>query len=269
MKKLVFAICVLPYLALWFAQEGKTRWNDLYLSPAPPAAVLQVASGYAQQMAGFALFVKVAIFQGGTQRGIDKLSYADNMAQNFAVMTALYPEFKDAFIYCQSFLAPLAPEYAERTNIILARAVEEHPDDMLFPFYQGFNLFYYLDRPVEAGKIFYEAAQYPNAPAWFGSLAGKLMGRGGNLTAGRRMLQAMYAAEQNESVKERYLRSIENFDHAIEVQHALNEYRADTGTDAENLEDLVPKYIDALPQLHDGYVLNWNPPILKLEYPRK
>ncbi|MGE4345478.1 MAG: hypothetical protein AB7F20_14595 [Geoalkalibacter sp.] len=265
MKKWVFSVCLLAYLALWFVQEGKTRWNDLYLSPAPPAPLLHVASGYGRQMAGFALFVKVAIFQGGTLQGADKLSYADNMVQNFAVMTRLYPEFKDAFIYCQSFLAPIAPEYAERTNAILDRAVRQHPDDFLFPFYQAFNYFYYLDEPVKAAELFYKMSKLPEAPAWFGSLAGKLMGRGGNLLAGRDMLQAMFVTEQDEFVKDRYRRGIDNFNRAIDVQKSLDRYRDEKGRDADSLEELVPEYLQALPSFEDDYFLVWEPPLLRLK----
>jgi hypothetical protein len=200
-------------------------------------------------------------------QGVDKLSYADTLAQNFDVMTELYPEFSDAYHYCQSFLAPISPEYARRTNSIHDRAVAAHPDVIFFPFYQAFNYFYYLQQPIRAAEKFYALSGMPNAPPWFGHLAGTLMGRGGNLRAGLTMLQAMFAIEQNEVMQERYRRSIWNFNEALKVQEALDRYRDEYGQDIDNLSDLVPRYLPALPQLDEGFMMVWEPPLLRLDRP--
>lgn len=265
MKRALGAVLLVLYLVVWGLQKGKAEWTDYYLSPAPPAPVLKVASGYARQLAGFSLFVKVAIFAGGPLRGVDKKSYAENLAQNFDVMTELYPEFIDPYHYCQSFLAPISPEYAGRANAILERGVQAHPDVLYLPFFQAFNYFYYMHQPVKAAELFYSLSKHPDAPPWFGHLAGTLMARGGNLAAGRAMLEAMLKTEQNEQTKERYRRSIENFDKAIKVQEALDMYRKEHGTDAVSLYDIVPHYLDALPKLNDGALLVWEPPLLRLE----
>jgi hypothetical protein len=265
MKKLVGAILLVLYLAVWGTQKDKAEWADYYLAPAPPAPVLKVASGYARQMAGFSLFVKVAIFAGGPLRGVDKISYADSLAQNFEVMTDLYPEFIDSYHYCQSLLAPIAPKYARRANVILDRAVEAHPDVLYFPFFQAFNYFYYLAEPVKAAELFFEMVKLPDAPPWFGHLAGSLMARGGNLLAGRAMLQAMFESEQDETMKERYRSSIDEFDRALKVQAALDRFRKEQGDDPASLQELVPRYLEALPKSGEGYTLVWEPPLLRLE----
>jgi hypothetical protein len=267
MKKLVGAVLLVLYLAVWGIQENKAEWADHYLSPAPPAPVLKVASGYARQMAGFSLFVKVAIFAGGPLRGVDKMSYADSLAQNFDAMTDLYPEFIDAYYYSQSLLAPIAPKYARQANAILDRAVETYPDALYFPFFQAFNHFYYLQEPIKAAELLFELAKYPDAPPLFGHLAGILMGRGGNLFAGRAMLMAMYESEKDEYMKERYFRSIQNFDRAIRVQAALDLYRNEHGRDPATLEEMVPRYLNSLPMMSEGFELVWEPPILRLERP--
>ncbi|APG28919.1 hypothetical protein A7E78_14445 [Syntrophotalea acetylenivorans] len=267
MKIAVVGVLLVFYLAVWGVQQGKARWSDYYLSPAPPSPALKVASGYARQMAGYTLFVKVAIFAGGPLRGVDKENYADSLAQNFDVMTDLYPEFIDPFYYCQSLLAPIAPEYAQQTNLILDRGVEAHPDILFFPFFQAFNHFYYLQEPTMAAELFFKMGKRSDAPPWFGHLAGTLMGRGGNLLAGRSMLQAMFDSEQEEYIKERYLDSIKVFDQAIQVQVALDSYRKEHGIDAVSLQDLVPRYLDVLPRLPAGFMLEWEPPVLRLERP--
>lgn len=265
MKRIIATVLLLFYLAVWGFQKSKAEWSDFYLSPAVPAPIMTVASGFAKQLAAFSLFVKVAIFAGGPLRGIDKMSYADNMAQNFDVMTELYPEFIDPYHYCQSFLAPISPEYAGRTNGILMRGIAAHPDLHYLQFFKGLNYFYYMNQPVKAAETFYAMSKLPNAPPWFAHLAGTLMGRGGNLVAGRTMLEAMLAIEQDKQMKKRYRQSIENFNKALKVQAALDEYNKDLGKDAASLHDLIPRYIDELPRLNNGFKLVWEPPMLRLD----
>jgi hypothetical protein len=268
MKRNVFIVVLLLYLAVWWQQKGKSEWSDYYLSPAPPAAALKIASGYARQLTAFSLFVKVAIFSGGPLKGVDKMSYADNLAQNFDVMTSLYPEFIDSYHYCQSYLASISPEYARQSNKILERAVAEHPDTMYFPFFQAFNYFYYMDEPVKAAEVLFSLSKNPKAPPWFAHFAGTLMARGGNLVAGRGMIQTMLKTEKDEYIKKRYRRQIENFNKAIKVQEALDRYRDEQGRDADSLQDIIPGYLAVLPKLEDNFTLTWKPPLLHLEQPR-
>lgn len=268
MKRYVAAVLLVLYLVVWGLQKEKADWADYYLAPAPPAPVLKVASGYARQLTAFSLFVKVAIFAGGPLRGVDKMSYADSLAQNFDVMTDLYPEFIDPYHYSQSYLASISPEYAQKTNVILDRAVAAHPVTFYLPFFQAFNYFYYMDEPVKAGELLFSVSKKPKAPPWFGHMAGTLMARGGNLVAGRNMVQAMITTEQDEAIKKRYRRSIDNFNKALSVQSALDLYRSEHGKDAASLQELVPHYLEALPRLHDGYVLVWKAPLLRLEQPK-
>jgi len=267
MKKIIAIVLVVLYLAVWGMQKSKGEWSDYYLSPAPPAPAMRIASGYAQQMAGFALFVKVAIFTGGPLIGVAKLSYADNMSQNFEVMTELYPDFIDSYHYCQSYLASISPEYARKTNDILDRAIAAHPDILYLPFFKAFNYFYYMDQPLQAAELFLSMSKHPDAPPWFGHFAGTLMARGGNLAAGRTMLQAMMNTEKDEYIKRRYRRSIENFNAALKVQAALDDFREKHGEDAATLDELIPHYFSKLPHLNDNNVLVWQPPLLHLDRP--
>lgn len=267
MKRLVAAILLVLYLAVWGLQKNKEQTADYYLSPPMPAAVLKVASGYARQLSAFSLFVKVAIFTGGPLRGVDKLTYADSLASNFDVMTDLYPEFIDPYHYCESFLAPISSDYAEQANKILERGIAAYPDKLYLEFFKAFNCFYYMNRPAEAAELFYTMAQRSDAPAWFGHLAGTLMAKGGNLIAGRAMLQAMYEKEQDKYTKDRYRRAIFNFNKALRVQAALDLFKKEHGKDATSLRELVPQYLECLPGLTDGFTYLWMPPVLSLVRP--
>ena len=81
------------------------------------------------------------------------------------------------------------------------------------------------------------------------------------------MLVVMYESEPNEEIRARYALEIANFDRALAVQAVLDLYRENTGQDAEELSDLIPDYLTELPELELGYILQWQPPILKLTHP--
>lgn len=268
MKRMLILICLLLYGGLWWHFKNEILWSDRYLSPSLPVPVLKVASGYGQHMTGFSLFVKTAIFTGGNRlAGMDELTYAGNLAQNYDAAAQLYPKFIDTYFFAQSFLPHISKDFASATNQILERGVAAHPDYLFFPFFQAFNYFRYLDEPLKAADIFEELSKMPDAPAWFASLSSKLRARGGQLSAGRDMLVVLYESEAHEGAKERYAKEIENFDKALLVQQALDMYRQEHGEEATLLEDLIPKYLPELPDLNLGYVLHWKPPTLKLFHP--
>ncbi len=268
MKRLVILFCLLTYVGLWWQVKDDRTWSDQYLSPPMPVELLSIASGFARHMVGFGLFVKTSVFVGNYAL-ISQDRHADNMAQNFSAATQLFPAFIDPYFFAQSFLPHVSPEHARATNTLLQRAIEQHPDDLLFPFFQGFNYFKYLDKPLVAADIFAELAGRPDAPPLFGLLSSKLHARGGQLAAGRVMLVVMYETETNEDLRERYAAEIENFDLALLVQDALNLYRAEHGVEATALEALVPQYLPQLPELVFGFILDWQPPVLKMTRPGK
>jgi hypothetical protein len=267
LKRTAFFLLLALYLFVWNAQGAKTEWADYYLTPPMPAPLLRIATGYASHMASFGLFVKVSIFSGTSRGQQDKIRIAESLAQNFEVMTELYPDFGDAYIYCQSFLAPLSPEYALRTNNILDRAVDNLPDRLYFPFFQGFNYYFYADRPRKAAEVFFELAKRPGAPTWYGRLAGKLMAQEGNLQVGRNMILGMLNVEQDKRMRELYRSSLRDFDKALEIQSLLAKFRSETGREAKSLNELIPTYLRVLPTFENDFYLKWEPPVLSLKRP--
>lgn len=267
MKKAIILIVFIFYASLWVDQKNRIVWTDYYLSPPMPTPVTKIISGFGKKMSGFSLFIKTAIFTGGPLKQVKEADYVDSLTQNFDVMTQLYPDFIDPYYFCQAFVPHISMDSARQTNDILLRAIKEYPDSLYFPFFRGFNYFKYLNEPVEAAKVFQAAAELPDAPPLFQSLGGKLLGQGGHLTSGRDMLAVMYKSEENEIVKERYKKEIENFNSAIQVQDALNLFKSLNGREAKSLEELIPNFLDSLPNLHYGYILSWQPPLLKLVQP--
>jgi tetratricopeptide (TPR) repeat protein len=241
--------------------------RDVHLQPALPAKIQQVASGYLSQITSEILFIKTSVFLGGVKPGTPATTYAEPLANNFEVMTSLYPEFIDPYLFNQSFLAPISQESAQRANAILNTGIKTFPNNFVLRFFYAFNYYSYLNEPLKAAKAFEDAATLPDAPPMFGHLAALFSAQGGNITAGLVMLQAMLAAEQNEVVRERYQQEIETFEKALTVEKAIFSYTKRYHSPPEKLEDLVPEYLKYLPEIQHNFILIYEPPILRLERP--
>ncbi|MCD6388017.1 MAG: hypothetical protein J7L69_01305, partial [Desulfobulbaceae bacterium] len=125
----------------------------------------------------------------------------------------------------------------------------------------------YLNEPLRAAKAFEDAAALPDAPPMFGHLAALFSAEGGNITAGLVTLKTMLTTEQNEVVRERYQQEIEAFEKALTVERAVSSYTKKHHTPPEKLEDLVPEYLEQLPEIQNNFILIYEPPLLRLERP--
>jgi hypothetical protein len=258
---------LIGYSALFVLSERNHAVSYPRLSGTLPAPVQQVALGYLSQLGAEMLFVKVAVFTGVPLKLPPAETYAPALAQNFDVMTELYPEFRDPYYMAQSTLPYLSSEYAGRANLILERGAEAHPDDLLFPFFHGFNLFYFMNENARAAEIFSLLAKRPEAPSWLGHLAAVLSAKDGDLYGGLLTLRVMHAAEEDPNVKERYANDIRLFEEAINVLEATQAYEEKYKHPPETLEALVPEFLSAIPDTGPFVKLVWTPPILRLVRP--
>lgn len=263
---LIFTLLVVGYLTVFSIQEQQTSQAEPSISPPLPAIVQQATLGFFKELASEMLFVKCAVFTGNNLPSAVMERNADSMSLNLDVATSLYPQFIDPYYLCQATLPHLSPEYAAIANEILARSTATDGHDTIIPFFRGFNLFYYMDKPQQAAEVFTELAKRDDAPTWFGHFAGILSARGGNLYAGLITLQSMLAVETDEFMQQRYRDDIEVFKQAITVQKATQSYYTKNGVYPIALKDLVPEFIPELPSF-TNFALQWNSPILKLVRP--
>lgn len=265
----LFALTLCVFGLVFAVQEKIAGHAEPYLAPAMPTQIQRVALGYMQQLGAEMLFVRAAVFLGGLPAGVAPESYAATLAQNFDVMTELYPRFVDPYYLAQSSLPHISPEYAAQANTILARGMKAVPEHLILPFFAGFNYFHYMEQPQKAAEVFFEMAQRPEAPTWLGHLAAVLAAQGGNLYGGRLTLEAMLASEEDEIVRERYQRSLEAFDKAIVVFEATSQFEKDHGYPPDSLGLLVPNYLQNIPDLGTDFEMVWEPPTLRLVRSKK
>lgn len=239
------------------------------LSPALPAPIQEIVLGYLKEVGAEMLFIKTAVFLGRNDLPKDHEEYSTNLAQNFQVMTDIYPEFIDPYYLSESSLSYINFASASSTNRILLKGVQSYPENMIFPFFRGFNFYYYMDQSKEAAAIFSDLASRPDAPSWFGHLAGILSARGGDLYGGLMTLKAMLSTEEDEAMKERYRHDIVTFENAIRVHEATEAFFVKHGQYPQKLDQLVPQFLTQIPFFGGGFSLEWVPPNLRLLRPLK
>ena len=269
LSSFIFALCLLGYLAIFSLQEQQISQIPASISPPLPAIVQRATLGFFKELAAEMLFVKSAVFYGGRVSSVVVASNADSLSLNLDVATSLYPQFIDPYYLCQATLPHISPKYAAIANDILAHYDETEQENIIIPFYRGFNFFYYMDNSLMAAEVFDGLALREDAPSWYGHLAGILTARGGNLYAGLVSLQSMLSVEMDELRRERYLRDISIFNQAIIVHKATDDYYHQLGSYPEKLTQLVPQFLESLPKFDYGFSLQWEPPDLRLLRPLK
>lgn len=233
-----------------------------------PAPVYRVVSGYLTQIISEVLFVKVGVFLGGVKLGAREEYDSLSLAKNLDVITELYPEFIDPYYYASGHLAPLSKNSAIAAVAILKRGINTYPENLFLHFFIGYTYNFYLDEPLNASSSFKKASKLPGAPPIFERLAVIFSVEGGNLQAGHAMLQIMINAENDPSIKSRYLHEIEVFERALKVQGAIEDYWKEYGEPPKTLSLLIPEFIIAIPSMDGLFELDYKPGNLRLVRPR-
>lgn len=250
------------YGALFTLQEARFPEGDQHLPHPLPPAIQKIALGYLRQLGGEMQFIKASVFYGGVKPGADPLEYAEPLAQHFTAAATLHPHFIDTYFLCQAILPHINTDYARHANTVLAHGMTALPDNFVLPFFAGFNHFYYLNEPLEAARLFHLAAAKPNGPPMLEHLANILSAEGGNIYAALIGLRGMYASEKDEQIKMRYAEEIAAFEKAVTVLNAIQRHEKMNGTPPAALNDLVPEYLPAIPDIGPIFTLEWKPPHL-------
>jgi hypothetical protein len=268
LRAALFTVMLLAgYGALFIQQEAQTHHEHIELTPTFPAR-LQQSLGYLRQLGAEMLYIKAAVFLGGREMGTPPLQYADRLANHFDIMVALHPKFLDTYYLTEAHLPWISETYARRANAILLQGLSAHPETWELPFFAGFNHFRYLDDRLEAADLLWRAAQKEKGPVWLSHLASMLAAEGGDILAGLAWLRAMRAAEEDEAVRDRYLRDITEFEKAAHVLKAIAAYKAKHGFAPQSLEALQPEFLDRLPAMAGDYELQYEAPRLHLKRKR-
>lgn len=267
---LVPLILILGYIQMFYMHEKLALVKEVQLSPALPIPVLQVLGRtYMEQMISELLFIKVAVFYGGGGYAL-KGDNLDVITNHFLAMQELHPIMIDTYYRTEAAIADKGDQYAQITNSILKEGRDELPGEVVLPYFEGFNYYYYLDEPLKAAELLRLASTYDEKYQWLGHLASTLLAKGGNIRAGLSWLKGMHASMDDGTEKERYAKDIAEFERAMQVQLALEYYAKQYGGYPEHLDEILPNILSVLPTFSDKFVLEYQKPTLSLKVkPRK
>lgn len=177
--------------------------------------------------------------QGG-YRTVSKHFDWDGIVRLFVSSQALDPAFQQTFMLAQGWLPWEPPGLLNETLEILKTAARNRPWDWQPSHFTGFNTYYFLNQPGEAGKIFLEAAKTPNAPPFLAILGARLAQKGGETEAAIAVMKSMLGEKKTDEPG--YAEMIDRL-HALEgvfvLERAAEQYEERLGKKPMSLADLT------------------------------
>jgi hypothetical protein len=199
---------ITSHLALYSEEALDQRWIERQYGSRRawdvPTLLLQVLAG---EFKG--LLADLIVMEAGAQLGTEVISTGaghevvvrprdwETIARLFNHAMALDPRFEHTYMLAQGWL-PWDGGMVEETQKILRLAAENRPWDWRPRHLLGFNEYYFLQNPGEAGKIFLEASKIPDAPPFLAILGARLAHKGGQTEAAIGLLRVMLAGKTAE-----------------------------------------------------------------------
>ncbi len=181
------------------ARSSSGIWN------LPPMALLALAgefkglmADYLTMEAGAQLGTELVRKPEGGVRTVKKQYDWPSIHRIFVASQTLDPSFAQTYIVAQGWL-PWDANMVAETQDILRTAAANRPWDWHPLHAMGFNAYYFLNQPSEAGKLFLEAAKTPNAPSFLPILGARLAQKGGETETAIVVMKSMLASkDENE-----------------------------------------------------------------------
>jgi hypothetical protein len=112
------------------------------------------------------------------------------------LVTTLDPQFIWPY-YFGGITLSLEAQQVEQSNLILKKAMHYHPAVWKFPFFLGFNYWYYSNDPVKAAYYIKIAAQLPKAPVFLKTFPARLLSTTDQKGAALQFLMEMRSNSQD------------------------------------------------------------------------
>lgn len=171
----------------------------------------------------------------------------DYLEAMLKTVTDLDPYFRDPYMLAEGLLAWEARRI-EVVNRLLEKAWNHHPEFWEFPFYIGFNYFYFLDEPGIASDYLMEASRLPGSPNFLPGLAARLTVDASQTRMGIVFLKGLMAQTEDKALKSRYRKRLRALESIALLENAVQRYKENENGVPEKVQRLLEKgYIDEIP----------------------
>lgn len=165
----------------------------------------------------------------------------DWMYRSLDLVTTLDSKFETAYLFGGIILAS-DRNFVDESISILEKGMKNLPDRWRFPFYIGFNYFFYLQQFNLASDYIMRASRVPGSPSYLPLLASRLLAEANRPDTALAFLEKMYNQTEDpvlrEKIGDRMKRvAVERDLNALQI--AVQEYSKIKGKNPETLSDLV------------------------------
>lgn len=243
-----------------------TKGDPNYLPATMTLTVHQASTGYLHQLDAERLYIKVMTFKDATTSKATTPPYADALSNHFEIMQHLHPYLFDTYWATEAFLPWYGDDYVRRANTILQAGINYQPNRWEIPFFLGWNHFYYLGDSHTAYDYLIQSSKI-SGNNFMRHLAAVLAAKEGNLEAGLTWLRTMRNSEQDEKKRKYMSRDVDAYEKAIMVQKKVHQFRNEKGQSPKKLQELIPEYLDSLPEIKSNFEIVYEGGIVSLQRP--
>jgi hypothetical protein len=165
----------------------------------PPAVAARLTGGYRNMMAVIS-WIRLISYYGGTDANKRDYHY---IAKDLETIVAMNPRFKQAY-----YMAGIAMPWATNSTILarklLPRAMRIFPDEWRWPYYLGFDIYFFDHDKVEAARYLTMAATKKEVPPivapMLASLALRMQAAGHDLDTALAVINQLMRRKQDASL---------------------------------------------------------------------
>lgn len=226
---------------------GRTSRPSSGIWNLPPVVLLALTGEFKGLMAdyltleaGAQLGTELVRKQEGGFRVVKKQYDWPNIHRIFVAAQTLDPSFTQTFIMAHGWLPWEPANMVAATQEILQTAAQNRPWDWQPYHFMGFNAYYFLNQPGEAGKLFLEAAKTPNAPQFLPILGARLAQKGGETKTAIVIMKSMLAEKNpDEPGYADMLDRLKALEGVLLIEQAAASYEKTLGRKPSSLTELT------------------------------
>jgi len=245
LKLYTVLICLLALFIAFFPYFEQARKNvrqvELQELTLPPFVSRFLALEFRSVASDF-LFTRVIQYYGGKVQSREMLTGADWswLYSNLQVVTDLDPYFEDAYYFGNAVLTWNGRLYIQ-ANRLLQKGTDARDWDWQFPFYIGFNKFYFLNDNQGGADYFLMASKRPGASPFLPSLAARLYKNEGKTALAVSVLAGILESERDPKTRQSFEIRLEALKKILALEQAVDRYKKMTGRTPRDLKVLVER----------------------------